>query len=166
MPAEPLNVANKFSALDGLELVWIPVVAKLTEPTRTEIDAGTNLTSEVAGWDGFEIDPQQIETPSLSRFTGTIPGRIQITPGVLRIYADRGGDDVRDLLADGTTGFLAWFDNGDVADELVDLWPVQVNRLSKVRSMEDATLLSVQFSHQQLPAENLTVPAYAPPTGG
>jgi hypothetical protein len=165
MPATPLNIAEKFSALDGLELVWLPLIAATTLiPTRAEIDAGTDLTTEIAGWDGFEVDPQDIETPSLARYTGTIPGRIQITPGVLRIYADRGADDARDILSDGTVGYLAWFDSGDVAAEKMDVWPVQVNRLSKARSMEDATLLSVRFSHPRLPVEDLTVPAYA--TGG
>jgi hypothetical protein len=165
MPAAPLNIAEKFSALDGLELVWIPLIADEATliPTRAEIDAGTDITTEVAGWDGFEVDPGEIETPSLARYTGTIPGRVSITPGVLRIYADRGADDVREILPDGTIGYLAWFDNGDVAAELVDIWPVQVNRLSKVRSMEDATLLSVRFSHPRLPAEDLVVPAYAGP---
>jgi hypothetical protein len=165
VPATPLNIAEKFSALDGLELVWIPLIAATATlvPTRAEIDAGTDLTTEVAGWDGFEIDPQEIETPSLARYTGTIPGRIQITPGVLRIYADRGSEDVREVLPDGTVGYLAWFDSGDVAAEKVDIWPVQVNRLSKVRSMEDATLLSVRFSHPRLPAEDLVIPAYATP---
>lgn len=165
MPATPLNITDKFSALDGLAIVWIPVIAANQTtmiPTRTEINAGTDLSSEIAGWDGFEVEPGEIETPGLQRFTGTIPGRITITPGVLRIYADRGADDARDVLADGTSGYLAWMDSGDVAASLMDVWPVQVNRLSKVRSMEEATLLSVRFSHPRLPVEDIAIPAQTP----
>lgn len=164
MPATPLVESDKFSALDGLALVWIPVIAAATRiPTRTEIDAGTDLTSEVAGWDGFEVDAGEIETPTLKRYSGTIAGRITITPGVLRLYADRGAEDARDILADGTAGYLAWMDSGDVAAELMDVWPVQVNKLSKVRSMEEATLIAVRFSHPSLPVEDITIPALATP---
>lgn len=162
MPATPLNLTEKFSALDGLALVFVPVVASPSGvPTRAEINAGTDLTTEVEGWEGFEVEPGTIDTPSLARFTGTIPGRVTITPGVLRIYADRGADDVRDVLPDGTTGALVFMDNGDVPADLMDVWPVRVNRLSKVRSMEAATLLSVRFTHNQLPIEDVVIPAAA-----
>lgn len=159
MPATALNVGEKFSALDGLHLVFVPVVAAFpAAPTRLEINAGTDLTTEVSSWEGFEMDPQTIETPSLARFTGSIPGRINITSGVLNMYADRGGDDVRDVLPDGTTGFVVFMDQGDVATKSMDVWPVRVNRLSKVRSMEAATMLKVAFTHNVLPVENLVIP--------
>lgn len=163
MPATPLSIPKPFSVLDGLELVWIPVIADQTTlvPTRAEIDAGTDLSPAVAGWDGFEVDPQEIETPGLKRYTGTIPGTIQITPGVLSLYADKTGDDVRDVLPSGTTGFLAWMDQGDVAAQTMDVWPVQVNRLSKVRDMGSATMFSARFSHPRLPEEDIVIPAYA-----
>lgn len=162
MPATPLNLGEKFSALDGLALIYVPVITAASGvPTRIEINGGTDLTTEVEGWEGFEVEPAEIETPSLARFTGTIPGRISITAGVLRIYADRGNDDVRDVLPDGTTGALVFMDSGDVPAELMDIWPIRVNRLSKVRSMEAATLLSVRFTHSRLPIEDVVIPAAA-----
>ena len=130
-------------------------------PTRAEIDAGTDLTTEIASWEGFAIEPQTIETPSLARFVGNIPGRINITAGTLNLYADRGADDVRDVLPDGTTGFILWMDSGDTPGDTMDVWPVRVNRLSKVRSMENATMLRAAFTHNQLPVENVTIPAAA-----
>lgn len=160
MPATPLNVGEKFSALDGLEVVFVPVIAAFpAAPTRTEINAGTDLTTEISSWEGFEIDPQTIETPSLARFVGNIPGRINITAGTLNLYADRGADDVRDVLPDGTTGYILWMDSGDTPTDAMDVWPVRVNRLSKVRSMEAATMLRVAFTHNTLPVENLVIPA-------
>lgn len=160
MVAPALNVAEKFSALDGLHIVFIPVVAAFpAAATRVEINAGTDLTTEISSWEGFEMDPQTIETPSLARFTGSIPGRINITSGVLNIYADRGYDDVSDVLPDGTTGYLAFMDQGDVPTKKMDLWPVRVNRTSVVRSMEAATMLKVAFTHNELPSERLTIPA-------
>jgi hypothetical protein len=160
MPATALNVGEKFSALDGLHLLFLPVVAAFpAAPSRAEINAGTDLTTEISSWEGFELDPQTIETPSLARFTGSIPGRINLTSGVLNMYADRGNDDVRDVLPDGTTGYIVFMDSGDVPTKKMDVWPVRVNRLSKVRSMEAATMLKVAFTHNELPREELTIPA-------
>lgn len=160
MPATVLNEGEKFSALDGLEIVFVPVVTAGTRiPTRAEIDAGTDLTTEVEGWEGFEVEASEIETPSLARFTGTIPGRITITPGVLRIYADRGGDDVADVMPDGTTGALLFMDRGDVTGGTMDIWPIRVNRLSTIRSMEAATMYAIRFTHDALPVERQALPA-------
>ncbi len=162
MPATPLNLTEKFSALDGLALVFVPVIAAANGiPTRAEINGGTDLTTEVEGWEGFEVEAGEIETPSVARFTGTIPGRISIEPGVLRIYADRGADDVANVLPDGTTGALVFMNNGDVPADLMDVWPVRVNRLSTMRSMEAATMYAVRFTHNQLPTERIAIPAAA-----
>jgi hypothetical protein len=164
MPADPINPSEEFSALDGLEIVFVPVIAATTGiPTRAEIDAGTDLTSEINTWEGFEVDPQTIDLPKLRRFDGTLPGKIQITPGVLLMYADRGAEDVRTVLPDGTTGAIVFFDSGDVATEKMDIWPIQVNRMSKVRSTEAATQIRVAFTHPDLPIEDVTIPAHAGP---
>ena len=162
MPAPAINVGTKFSVFDGLHIVYVPVIVAATLiPTRAEIDAGDDLTTEISSWDGFMIDPQTIDTPSLARFVGNIPGRIQITAGVLTMYTDQDGDDVGDILPTGTSGFILWMDQGDVAAKTMDVWPVRVNRLSKERSMENATLWKVAFTHNQLPVEGITIPAHA-----
>ncbi len=96
---------------------------------------------------------------SLARFTGTIPGRISITPGVLRLHQDRGGDDVRDVLPPGTTGFIAMMDVGDVPTKTMDVWPVRVNTLSKVRAADAPNMLEVAFTHDRLPAIDVVIPA-------
>lgn len=168
MPATPLNAAARFSALSGLEIVYVPVVAASTGiPTRAEIDAGTDLTSEVMEWSGFTVTSQTIDTPDLTRFVGKIPGRIESEDSQLMIYADRGGDDVRDVLPRDTVGFLVWLDDGDTAAgatppaKLMDIFPVQVNSLAKVRSMEAATMLRIDMSMTRIPVEDVPVPAQA-----
>ncbi|QJY46656.1 hypothetical protein [Pseudonocardia broussonetiae] len=161
MAATPLNVAEPFSALDGLEVVYVPVIAATTNiPTRVEINAGTDLTSEITAWEGFEVEPGEIEIRRLGkRLRGSIPGEITITSGRLDILADRGNDDVRDVLPDGTVGYIVFMDEGDTPTKLMDIWPVRVNRLSKIRSMENATLLRVRFTHDELPVEDIVIPA-------
>ena len=160
MVATPVNRGEKFSALDGTALVFVPVVAAGNGvPTRAEINAGTDLTTEVESWEGWTTEAATIGTPSLARFVGNIPGRITITPGVLQMYADRGQDDVRDILPVGTTGAMVFMDSGDVPGNKMDVWPIRVNMLAKVRSMEAATLLRIAFTHNQLPVEDAVIPA-------
>jgi hypothetical protein len=163
MAATPLNPAERFSALGSLEVVFVPVIAAADGiPTRAEIDAGTDLTTEIAEWEGFLVQSETIDVPDLTRYTGTIPGRITVEPGQLSIYADRGAVDVRTVLPRDTTGYILLMDNGDTPTDLMDVWPVQVRSLAKVRSMEAATLLQAAFSHPRLPVEDATIPAAAP----
>jgi mRNA-degrading endonuclease toxin of MazEF toxin-antitoxin module len=162
MPATPLNPAERFSALGSLEVVFVPVIAAANGiPTRAEIDAGTDLTTEIAEWGGFLVQSETIDVPDLTRYTGTIPGRITVEPGTLSIYADRGADDARNTLQRDKTGYILLMDNGDTPTELMDVWPVQVSSLAKARSMDAATLLQAAFSHPRLPVEDVAIPAYA-----
>jgi hypothetical protein len=163
MPATKLNEAEQFSALDGLAVVFLPVVAATNGiPTRAEINAGTDLTTELAEmYEGFEVTPGNIELGGLRRFPGSIPGKVEVENGSMRFFADRGSDDVREVLPDGTTGFIAFMDGGDVPTSLMDVWPVRVNKISKMRSDDAATMLRVDFTHPRLPKEDVVIPANA-----
>ncbi|MBW0088233.1 hypothetical protein I4I73_03260 [Pseudonocardia sp. KRD-184] len=160
MAATPLNAAERFSALNGLEVVFIPVVAAYPDaPTRIEIDAGTDLTTEIESWSGFTTTSETIETPDLTRFVGKIAGRVSAEDSSLNIYADRGGDDVRDVLPRDTLGFLAFMDEGDTPTSKMDLYPIQVLSCEKVRSMDAATMLRVDCSMTRIPTYDLVIPA-------
>jgi hypothetical protein len=160
MPATPLVASERLSALGGLEIVYIPTIAAANRvPTRAEINAGTDLTGEVAEWEGFTTTSETIDTPDLTSWVGKLPGRTVAEDSSLSMYADRAGDDVRTILDRGTTGFLAWMDDGDTPGSLMDIYPIQVNTLAKVRAMDNATLLRVDVSMVEEPAENITIPA-------
>src|SRR5688500_14465322 len=160
MPATPLNAAERYSALDGLEIVFLPVIAASTLiATRAEINAGTDLSTEVAEWSGFTTTSETIETPDLTRFTGKIAGRVTAEDSSLSIYADRGADDVRDVMPRDTLGYLAFMDSGDTPTEKMDVYPIQVLSCEKVRSMEAATMLRVDVSMTRIPVYDITIPA-------
>lgn len=160
MSATPINEGEKFSALDGMALLFLPVVAAPTDiPTRAEINAGTDLTTEVESWEGFEVEAGEFEVKSLARFSGSIPGRITITAGQLMMHRDRGGDDVADVMPDGTTGAIVFMPTGDVPTELMSVWPIRVNRLSEIFNMEGPNMLRVRFTHPRLPKERVAIPA-------
>lgn len=160
MPATALNTAERFSSLQGLEIVYIPTIAATNgNPTRAEINAGTDLTTEVMEWEGFTTTTQTIETPDLTRFVGRISGRIEAEDSSLTMYADRGGDDVRDVLPRDTIGYFAFMDSGDTPASLMDIYPIQVNSLAKVRSMDAATVLRISVSMTRIPIEDVVIPA-------
>ena len=161
MPATPLNPAERFSALQCLEVVFVPAIADPENVTRAEIDAGTDLTSEIMEWSGFTTATETIETPDLTRFVGKIGGRITAEDSSITLYADRGGDDVRDILPRDTIGFLLWMDSGDTPGAYMDVYPIQVNSLTKVRSMDAATVLRVDMSMTRVPVEDVTIPPHA-----
>lgn len=159
MPATPLAAAERFSALQGLEVVFVPSIVDVNSPTRAEINAGTDLTSEIVEWEGFTTVTETIPTPDLTRFVGSIGGRITAEDSSITLYADRGGDDARTVLARDTIGYLLWMDSGDTPAETMDVYPIQVNSATKVRSTENATVLRVSVSMTRIPTEDVVIPA-------
>jgi hypothetical protein len=162
MSATPINEGEAFSALDGMEVLFLPVVAAGTDiPTRAEIDAGTDLSPAIETWEGFDVDSGEFERKGLARFSGSIPGRITITSGQLTFFADRGGDDVADVLPDGTTGAILFMPNGDIPGDRMNVWPIRVNRLTELFNMEGPNTLRAKFTHPRLPKERVTIPPAA-----
>ncbi len=102
-----------------------------------------------------------MQTPDLAtRFTSSIPGRSTAEESAITFYADREGEDVRELLPRDTQGYVVIMDHGDQAGLPVDVYPVRVASVGKMRSVgEEAARLEVQFSILSAPAENVTIPA-------
>lgn len=161
MPATPIAATDRFMHAGTTKCVFMPAVASLSAPTRSEINAGTDLSPETGAMDGWTVEGGEIETPDLATtFTGKIPGRTSSPDSSLTFYADQQGTDVRTLLQRGTTGFIAWLDGGDVAGNKMSVYPVRVRSCTAVRSVaEEAAMVNVAFSITREPAENITVPA-------
>lgn len=134
--------------------------ANLT-PTRAEINAGTNLSNEIADLSGWTVSASEIETPDLgSDYTSKIPGRISTDDSSLTFYQSQNGVDVRAVLPRGTVGFILVADGGDQAGQKGDVYPVRVRSNGKLRSVGDESArLMVPFSITRKPAENVTLPA-------
>lgn len=161
MPAVPLSPHKRYSALDGLQIAFLPVVAAATDiPTRAEINAGTDVSTEVDGLgEGWDVQPESIKMPGLVRFEGSLPGKLTVEDSTLNFYASSDGDDITDVLPDGTSGYIVIFPNGDKPAARMNIWPVRVNRLTELHSTENASLHRVTFSHLRLPKERVPVPA-------
>lgn len=160
MTATPIQAATRYYRRGLTKVIWVPTIAAQATPTRTEIDAGTELSPEVGEVEGWQVTSGVTETPALgSRFDAKIDGAISADDSSLTLYASQDGDDVRTLLTRGTNGFVIWMDEGDVPAQTMDVFPVRVLSQGKVRDLNDAAKINVQFAVTREPSENVTIPA-------
>jgi hypothetical protein len=160
--AAPNIVASTRYARFGVtRVVYALSVSNYLSPTRAEINAGQDLSNEVAEINGFQVTSNFIDTPDLaSSFTPKIAGRTSSDDSSITMYASLNSTDVRGILPRGTTGFLMWFDEGDVPGRKYDIYPITVGSVAKERSTDDvASRLVVSVAITRVPAENVTVPA-------
>lgn len=162
MATPAITASNRYFDVSVTKVYYVPAIAATNlTPTRVELNAGTDLSKEIADWSGWTVTGGEIPTPDLgSLFTSKIPGRTDAEDSSLTLYADKAGVDVRTLLPRGTSGFLCFLDGGDVAGNKMDTFPIKVRSNSPVRSIEDAaSKRQVSFSITREPGESLTVPA-------
>lgn len=162
MPPTQINASNRYFDVATTKCYYIPTIAAADlEPTRAEMNAGTDLSNEIADLDGWTVEGDEIETPDLgTTFTGSIPGRTSAEDCSLTFHADLNGDDARTLLPRGTEGFIMWCDGGDVEGNIATVFPVRVKSCSVARSVDDDNArINVQFSVSREPAEAVAIPA-------
>jgi hypothetical protein len=162
MPATPIQKSTRFYTVGRTQCLFVPVIADEAglEPTRIELNAGTDLTREIAEMEGWTSSSETIDTPDMvSRFVSSIPGAITAEDSSLTFYASEDSDDARTVFPRDTAGYIVWMDSGDVEDATMDVFPVQVSSAPKVRSMDNATMIRVDFNITREPAENLVIPA-------
>jgi hypothetical protein len=133
-------------------------------PSRTEIAASTDLTDEIADLAGWGVSSNLIPTPDLGhRFVGNIGGRTTTETSTITFYGDLAGEDVRNVLARGTRGFITFADGGDVPGSPADTFPIEVTSVGKVRSTgEQVYQLTITFAITGPPAEDVPLPATGP----
>jgi hypothetical protein len=159
--APNITASTRYARFGVTRVVYALTVSNYLSPTRAEINAGTDLSIEVAAIDGFQVNAGFIETPDLATsFTSKITGRTSSDDSSITMYASVNSVDVRGVLPRGTTGFLMWFDEGDVPGRKFDIYPITVGSVAKERTVDDEPArLVVQVAITRVPAENVTVPA-------
>lgn len=160
MAATPISAASRYYRKGTTKIYFLTAAADYTSPTRAEMDAGTDLSGEVADISGWQVTSAFVDTPDLaSRFTSKIPGDINADDSSLNFYASSDSMDVRTLLPRDTTGFILILDEGDVTGHTMDVFPVTVGSAPKLRTLTDPAMLQVNFAITAVPAENVTIPA-------
>lgn len=162
MPATPISAVNRYWAVGTTKWVWATSVANYLTPgaTRLEINAGTDISGEVADVNGFTVSSNQIDTPDVnSRFRSKIPGPIEAADSSLVIYADPTGADARTLFPRDQTGFMIRMDGGDVTGRKMSIFPCKVASQNKLMGTdEEAARIEISFTITRIPAEDLAIP--------
>jgi hypothetical protein len=161
MAATPIAASVRYINPETTKVLWVPSVAVKTAITRAEINAGTDLSREVADNSGWVLSSNQIDTPDMgSKFTSKISGRITADDSSLSLYASSNSVDARSLMPRTTTGFVVWMDGGDVPGQKCDVFPVVVSSVGKPRSVgEEPARLNFSYAITSQPAEDVTIPA-------
>lgn len=158
--ATPINSSVRYYRRGTTKVLWVPTIANKNAPTRPELNAGTALEGETGAMNGWQTTSNTVATPALgSRFTPVVGGEITAADSSLTFWASKDGDDVRALLQREDSGFIVWMDEGDVAGQTCDVYPVTVTSQAKVRELDQAAQIMAQFAITSEPAENVTIPA-------
>lgn len=161
MAATAIASITKYTSRGTTKFYWVPTIADTSAPTRSELDAGTDLSPQVADATGWSVSSTMIETPDLAtRYTSTIPGVINAEDSTLVMYMDKEGVDARALMSRDEAGFICIMDGGDVTANKFDVYPVTVTSVSKMRSVagSDADRLTFSYAITDEPTENVAVP--------
>jgi hypothetical protein len=157
--ATPISAASRYYRQGVSKVVFCPTLADYRSPLRSEINAGTDLSDEVNAAAGWEVTGNTEATNALgSVFTGNVPSNTEAGASSLTMYADRTSDDVRTLLSRGVTGHIIWMDEGDVAGQAMDVFPVQVTSAPKARDVSTMAMITINFATTREPAENVVIP--------
>lgn len=161
MATPQITASTRYFDVGTTKVYFLPACAAPESPTRSEMNAGTDLSREIAEIDGWSVSSNQIQTPDFAtRFVSQIAGRIEASDSSLTFYASENSIDVRALLPRDTDGFIMWLDGGDTPGNKCDVYPVTVTSVSKMRSAgAEAARIQVGFSITREPAEDVTVPA-------
>ncbi|BBA99279.1 hypothetical protein RVR_5826 [Actinacidiphila reveromycinica] len=160
MSATPITPSARYYRQGRTRVLWTPTIADILSPTRSEINAATDLSGEIAASSGWEVTGNTEDTPDLgSVFVGNIPSTTTSDASSLTFYSDETSVDVRTLLQRGVVGNIIWMDEGDVEGYLMDIFPVRVTSAPKQRDIAAVAQIMVNFAISRQPAENVAIPA-------
>lgn len=160
MVATPITPATRFFRPGITKCYWVVSIANINAPTRGELNAGADLSKDIADISGWMVTGQKIDTPDLnSRFVSNIPGLTSAGESSITFYQGETGLDVSGLMPRDAAGNVVWLDGGDVAGRKMDVFPVRILSVGKQRSMgAEAARLVIQYAVTSEPAENVTIP--------
>ncbi|MDN3356085.1 hypothetical protein [Actinomadura sp. DC4] len=160
MAATPIADTERFFAPEVTKIVFITELDDKTSPTRVEINGGLELSGEVSDASGWNVSSAQIDTPDYGkRFTGKIGGRTEVADSSLKMYQSQTTDDVRRVLPRTTRGYILIMWGGDIADQMMDVYPVEVLSNGKTIPDSAAADITIAFSITDEPVENVLIPA-------
>jgi hypothetical protein len=159
MPPTPLTATVRYIPPGTRKIYWVTTIANYLAPSRGELNAGIDLSAEVAAIQGFSVTSATVDTPDLStRYTAKIPGRITADNSSLDFYATNTSSDVRTVLPRDTAGYVVFLWEGDVTGQRMDVFPAKVTVSALDGNMEEPQKVNVEFAITRIPASNVVIP--------
>ena len=159
MAAPNISASTRYIPEGVTDYYWVVTIANYLSPTRSELNAGTRLTPEIASTGNWGIVSGSIDAPDLATlFTAQIAGKVTVDGPEIDMYADQTSNDVRTLLPRGTTGYVVKFPEGDTSGRKMDVFPAKVLQQSKPTNLTNPSIIQLIFAVTRIPAENVTVP--------
>jgi hypothetical protein len=159
MPPSPLTATVRYIPPGVRKIYFVTTIATYTAPSRGELNAGIDLTAEVAAINGFTVTSATADTPDLStRFTAQVAGRITAAQSSLNFYASSTSSDVRTVLPRDTVGFIVFLWEGDVTSQKMDVFPVKVTTEALDGNMDNPQQVLIEFAITKIPALNVAIP--------
>lgn len=153
----------QFSNTSRIKFIWVPTMANFATPTTAEITAGTDFTKWIGKADisGFETSPATVTTDDIDDGVDFPLGdgrSISGTPTVVFKRSSTVTGSPQALFVYGLTGYVVLCDAPSLSTTgaLIDIWPVTVG--SATKSWTGAKTLTVAFTPNAVPAENVAVP--------
>ncbi len=157
---------DRFMQKGTTRFFFVPSLAAQATPVDDEVNAGTEVTPEVADVTGFSFVNQKIDTPDMSStFDTSIPGSDQPDDSSLMIYERKGAasNPILAALAKGTAGYMVIFPFGCAGDDPAaadkcDVWPVTIAGNNRAYNAgNEASKKNVQFNITGRPSVNVAV---------
>lgn len=160
MAATPITKVTRYYPKGVLKWSWVPSIANKNSPTRSELNAGTDISPDLAGWEGWTTTSEFKDAPDVnSRFTPKVPGGVTAEDSSLTMYIDPSGADSRQLMPKDASGFVVRFGGGDVPGRKMSVFPVTVGSISTPYEIDEVPVATFSFAITAEPAEDVTVPA-------
>jgi hypothetical protein len=164
MAATPLSTVTRYFPVGLRQYYFVASISNKAAPTRSELNAGIDLTTEVTTVTGFSTATALVDAPDLkTRFTSQVSGMITADASSMNIYLDEDSVDVRTVLPRDTTGFIVQFPEGDdegvSGTKTMDVFPVTVSSAVKETTTTDVGQVMISFAITSEPAENVLVPS-------
>jgi hypothetical protein len=160
MPATPITTSLRYTPPGRRKYNWLTSCANTSSPTRAEINAGVDLSPQLAEVNGFELSGDSADAPDLGGgFVAQVAGRVNASDCEVLMYASSNSTDARTVLPRGTAGFMLVLPEGDVPGQKCEVWPATVKSMFLDGNIEDPAKIHVQLSITSQPTQNVTIPA-------
>ena len=160
MPATPLFPYTRYFPPGTRKYYWVTAIANPAAPARAELNAGTDLTGQVAVVNGFTLQRATADvTPLGSSFTVLLNTTLDAgSTSELILYASADSHDARLLMPAGSTGFVVLLPEGDIPGQYCEVWPANVNAMFFEPATETPGEIHFQYTITAAPSQNVLIP--------